>query len=275
MALGYWKLDLTFDAPALKTEVEKTGTDDWARHFNTGYHDGGWDGIALRSKDGDARSLYTGNNTASNLSDTGFLRECPHLQSVLAAFKCPIQSARILRLKVGASIRQHQDYNTGFDFGSIRIHVPIKTNPFVEFYLDNQRIVMNEGECWYLDISRPHRVNNLGETDRLHLVLDCEVNSWLHQMVPVDDAIEAQKQEQSVEARRAQMRYKRGLDEFRVMILENLPLQQRLRNIIDSQVFINQTLQLAKECGYRFTAADLIAAMSSGRQTGSNLWMIS
>src|SRR5262249_4317038 len=108
-----------------------------------------------------------------------------------------------------------------------------------------------------------------------HLVLDCEVNDWLHQMAPLEDAIKAHQQEELVEARSSQMHNERGLEEFRLMILGDRSLQVRLRNIEGSQEFIDQTIQLAKECGYRFTAADLIAAMSRGHQTGSNLWIIS
>jgi hypothetical protein len=37
---------------------------------------------------------------------------------------------------------------------------------------------MKEGECWYLRLSDPHSVSNKGNKDRIHLVIDIEVNSW-------------------------------------------------------------------------------------------------
>ena len=40
----------------------------------------------------------------------------------------------------------------------------------MEFYVDDRRVIMEAGECWYLDLSRPHRVHNRGTTDRIHLV---------------------------------------------------------------------------------------------------------
>jgi hypothetical protein len=38
---------------------------------------------------------------------------------------------------------------------------------------------MQEGECWYLNLSLPHRVVNQSSTDRVHLVIDCKVNAWV------------------------------------------------------------------------------------------------
>jgi hypothetical protein len=39
---------------------------------------------------------------------------------------------------------------------------------------------MREGECWYL----LHCVHNRGTTDRVHLVIDCQLNPWLDEMFP-------------------------------------------------------------------------------------------
>ena len=61
----------------------------------------------------------------------------------------------------------------------MRLHIPVITNPEMEFVLNLVRVVMNEGECWYLNVNQPHRVANRGATDRIHLVIDCVVNNWL------------------------------------------------------------------------------------------------
>ncbi|HZS47260.1 MAG TPA: aspartyl/asparaginyl beta-hydroxylase domain-containing protein [Blastocatellia bacterium] len=273
MTLGFWKLSLSFDASSLKEDVEKLGTEDWIQHFNTGYHDGGWDGIALRAIKDNRQSLYTGNNRGNQLSDTHSLQVCPYFQSVLGAFKCRISSARILRLKANSSIREHRDYNIGFDCGVIRIHIPIVTNPDVEFYLDGKQIIMNEGECWYLDISRPHRVNNLGKTDRLHLVLDCEVNDWLDEMIPLHDQDKSGQQNAALRIAVDAIR-KNGLGEFRLLVLKDPSLQEKLRLLEQRDAFVNTTLQVAWNLGYIFTAADLIAEMDRGHQTGADLWTV-
>jgi hypothetical protein len=38
---------------------------------------------------------------------------------------------------------------------------------------------MRPGECWYLRLSEPHRVDNDGHDERVHLVFDARVNDWL------------------------------------------------------------------------------------------------
>jgi len=49
-----------------------------------------------------------------------------------------------------------------------------------------ERVILREGECWYVNTSLPHRVANLGQTDRIHLVIDCEVNGWLRSFFPAE-----------------------------------------------------------------------------------------
>jgi quercetin dioxygenase-like cupin family protein len=71
----------------------------------------------------------------------------------------------------------------GFEDGVIRLHIPVTTNPEVEFYLNDERIEMKTGELWYLDFSQKHRVENRGTADRIHLVVDCKVNDWLRELI--------------------------------------------------------------------------------------------
>jgi aspartyl/asparaginyl beta-hydroxylase (cupin superfamily) len=98
---------------------------------------------------------------------------------VLRAFECQLLAVRLLRLKAGSRIKEHTDLNLGYEDGEIRLHIPIHTNPGVEFYLSGRRIILAEGECWYVNTSLPHRVANTGERDRIHLVIDCVVNDWV------------------------------------------------------------------------------------------------
>nr|HMS43742.1 aspartyl/asparaginyl beta-hydroxylase domain-containing protein [Pyrinomonadaceae bacterium] len=67
----------------------------------------------------------------------------------------------------------------GLEDGEIRIHIPVLTNPQVEFILDDQKVEMQEGEAWYLNFNLFHTVRNEGTTDRIHLVIDCVVNDWM------------------------------------------------------------------------------------------------
>ena len=80
-------------------------------------------------------------------------------------------------------VKEHCDYNLGFEDGEVRLHIPVLTNPAVEFVLDGKRITMNPGEVWYHNFNLPHRVANHGPTDRIHLVMDCFLNGWLCDLI--------------------------------------------------------------------------------------------
>jgi hypothetical protein len=89
---------------------------------------------------------------------------------------------RLLQLAVGAEIKPHSDNCLGYEDGSFRLHIPIITNSEVEFILDGTRLVMNEGECWYIDANFIHSVANKGSQDRIHLVIDGIKNDWTDNM---------------------------------------------------------------------------------------------
>ena len=72
----------------------------------------------------------------------------------------------------------------------MRLHIPVITNPDVEFLLNGTSVVMNEGECWYLRLSDPHSVANRGRTARVHLVIDATVNPWLKDIFTEAEALE-------------------------------------------------------------------------------------
>jgi hypothetical protein len=167
-----------FDSDRLQTDFRRVVNEDWVRHFNSAVYEGDWSVVPLRSIGGQARQIYP-DPTARNFEPTEILARCPYFQEVVATFQCPVLAARLLRLKAGSRIREHTDYKLAYEDGELRVHVPVHTNDRVEFYVAGQRVILREGECWYVNTSLPHRVENLGETDRIHLVIDCEVNDWL------------------------------------------------------------------------------------------------
>lgn len=111
--------------------------------------------------------------------DSLYLTQAPDFQEVLSHFSCPLQSVRLMCLTSGSEIKEHSDHLTAFEDGCFRLYIPIHTNKKIKFYLDKQLIVMQEGECWYLNFSKPHAVMNYGMTDRIHLVIDVRVSDWV------------------------------------------------------------------------------------------------
>jgi hypothetical protein len=182
------KLPFVFDARRLKDDLRNFAVGDWIPHFNTRYYEGDWSGIALRAPKGaKVNQIYPDPVAKDGYEDTEMLARCKYIPEVLAAFQCEMESARFLRLGAGANIREHRDYQLGFEDGFARIHIPIQTNRQVEFYLDGQSVEMSEGEAWYLNFNLKHRVSNGGETDRVHLVVDCLLNDWLRSFFPHEE----------------------------------------------------------------------------------------
>jgi hypothetical protein len=171
------KLPFSFSVDALKRDLDNLAPEEWTPHFNTQYYEGDWSGIALRAAANAHVALYP-EPTAETYVDTPTMARCPSVIEVLDKFECETESVRFLRLGAGAVIREHRDHKLSVEDGIARVHIPIKTSPGVEFYLDGKRIEMQEGEAWYLNFNLIHSVRNTTPDERIHLVIDCIVNDW-------------------------------------------------------------------------------------------------
>ena len=182
------RLSRSFDAARLQAELDGIVSEEFVPHFNTQYYTGDWSAVPLRSVGGKARHIYPDPTAKTAFADAPLLERCTYVREILAHFQCPQQAVRFLRLKPGSVVRRHTDLALGFADGEIRLHIPVRTNPGVIFLLDGQRVVMNEGECWYIDFTHPHSVENRGATDRIHLVIDCVLNDWLRDLILAESA---------------------------------------------------------------------------------------
>lgn len=271
--LKFCRLPLRFDAAALRADLAQVDAERWQSHFNASYHDGGWSGLALRAIDGDSNTLYPDPRGAAPYVDTALLAQCPGLRRALERFQCPLQSVRLLRLAAGGCIREHQDYDLSFEDGLARLHIPLLTNPAVEFYLDGQRVLMDEGECWYLNFNLPHRVQNLGTVDRIHLVVDCEVNDWLRQLMPTAEEARAQQNAPGIMAAAAASA-QRQLEQFQALILGDAALQTALQQIDEVERFVAAVVEAGAVHSHRFTAEDVRAAMQANRRAWLERWIV-
>jgi hypothetical protein len=264
MYASFFRLPLCFDAELLKSDLVTMISADWRTHFNAQYHDGGWAGIALRSVDGHTENLYPGPVENASYSNTPVLTELPNIRDALGRFHCPLEAVRLLRLMAGGRIHEHRDYGLGLEHGIVRLHVPLIAGPDVEFYVDGERILMREGECWYLDLSLPHRVHNRGTADRVHLVLDCKVDGWLLSLFPTAEEALAQRKEPQYLAAVARSS-QRQFDDFRALVLADTELQQQL-NLDDIENFTAAVLSAGRKAGFLFTEDNVRAAIEKGRR---------
>jgi len=185
--VGAFRLPLHFD-PALLLqdvrEIEKQAR--WIDHW--GAAPGEWGVIALISADGSPESIHC--NGGDPGKPTPLLAKATHLQAAIGAFRAPILHARLSRLRPHASIRPHRDFGYAsdrrwsFERGFIRVHVPILTDERVQWRLADDRIDMRPGEAWYLNVCLRHSVENPTDDDRVHLVLELQVNQWLRRLFP-------------------------------------------------------------------------------------------
>jgi quercetin dioxygenase-like cupin family protein len=195
------KLPFQFDKEKLENDLVTLLASTWKPHFNDRVYEGEWNSIALYAEDGDQSNVYASGTVT--IKETSILKDIPYIKEVIDQFKCPLLSVRLLKLEKGAHIKPHRDYNLGYEDGNFRLHIPIATNPDMNFILDGQRIEMKVGECWYTNVNYVHSVSNNGVSDRVHLVIDCARNEWtdniFFSLAPIDRFLSNIEEEYSLE----------------------------------------------------------------------------
>ena len=185
--IKFIQLTQQFDVIKMQEEVRALESVLWKPHYNNSHYEGNWTTLQLRSINGKIENSISiqGSALPKNMAyeNTILLEKCIYLQSVLNFFECEKMSVRLMNLHAGAVIKEHQDYDLNFEKGEARFHIPIQTNPDVSFFIEDEKIPMRGGDCWYLNLSLKHSVNNSGNTDRVHLVIDCKVNDWLKKLL--------------------------------------------------------------------------------------------
>jgi hypothetical protein len=167
---------------------------DFITHYSTKYNSSNsWSAFSLRSyggapdfimKPAEMPKQWKRRNLEKllwELKDTSKRKILPEFDLLINAVPGIKHRIRIMRLVAGGCIERHSDVidrETGTAPGkTLRIHLPIATNAKVRFTSwdvsgRRQSVHMKEGEFWYVDTRKPHQVENEGDADRLHLVMD-------------------------------------------------------------------------------------------------------
>lgn len=163
------KFPFEFDVKRIASELEKIS-------------DGFEPIFSLHIKDFDLMGthLIIPNPKEGELSylETDELKKSPYLKEVLDSFPSDKLIYRVHKLIAGGKINLHHDAGRGLKNGIVRIHIPLTSNDQNFFYVDDERVQMKNGECWWANITKPHHVENRSNTDRLQLMIDCEMNDW-------------------------------------------------------------------------------------------------
>jgi hypothetical protein len=266
------RLSFRFDPARLMEDLARVRPGEWVAHFNTQEYEGEWSGLSLRSVGGVAGAIYPDPATGAPFAATPVLARCPYFQTVLAQFHCPLRSVRLLRLGAGSRIREHRDYKLGYEDGEVRIHIPITTNPDVDFFVNGQKLRMDAGESWYINFNLPHRVVNRGTTPRIHLVIDCVVNDWLGNLLPAEIKAPPPEPPPPVDLEKP-WRSPEALARFRQLVHEDGALAEELRDIADRQLFVERVVQLGAQRSCRFSAEDVEEELRASRRAWLERWI--
>jgi hypothetical protein len=206
--IQYAKLPLHVSLLQIQNEVRAL-TRSWQPHFNSKHYEGSWTVLSLRSPTGEVEQILPETMENESFRDTPLMNQCPAIKSLLNELHCPLMTARLMNLKTGSVIKEHRDHDLAFEKGEARLHFPLFTNPMVMFHINGVRVLMHEGDCWYVNVNLPHKVANLGNQDRIHLVVDCRVNDWLKQLFAQADKAEVAENRQNEELQRTiqELRY--------------------------------------------------------------------
>lgn len=127
--------------------------------------------------------------------DTPQLQSSPYLNEIINTFKkhTDVTLVRLLRLAPGAVVKEHTDPTLDIDVHKsvIRLTVPILNGDGVEFFLGGTTVDMKLGECWYLKLSEPHKINNPGPIERINLTIDMIPNEWVTNLIKQGEFIKS------------------------------------------------------------------------------------
>ena len=157
---------------------------------------GDWDAVSIRGYSDDIGNILKPGVLKSDVQPADLrwtkLYEEPFLlplKEILSHIPAEFERVRVMRLKAGTTIKKHTDkVDKEIKQGKIvRLHVPLKTNQHVHFYLwegkKENHFSLQVGKYYYVDVTAAHAVHNKADFDRLHLVIDCYMNPRLENLL--------------------------------------------------------------------------------------------
>lgn len=131
-----FKLNEQYDAQKLKAETDALFDKYAAKEQHGRYHSGGWDGICLHAANGD----YTETRLLrdAEFSKTEVLSIAPYFESILDSFNCDKLRIRLMKLAPEKNIFWHYDRTDSLDEETVRLHIPVYTDPKVLFQISHE-----------------------------------------------------------------------------------------------------------------------------------------
>ena len=206
-ALTKLKIEKTYPIEAALAGIkDKLNTlPEFTNHYSNYNDKGSWKALSLRGYRSDSTFItkpvemnkkWKKENEGSlnwQIEDTPLRAQFPEVEVLLDQLPGEKHRIRFMSLKPkDGELRRHTDLvdpDQGIADGKLaRIHFPIVTNDKVLFQNWDWNgkadpINMKVGEAWYLDVRKPHRAVNSGDTHRIHMVVDVVSNEELRKLL--------------------------------------------------------------------------------------------
>ena len=164
LARPFGRLQIEVDVDQIVAEVDRLDPSSWRPHPEG--HNGN-DALPLVSANGSTDD----DSVDGDMRPTPVLGRLPSLVPVLAALDAPIGRTRMMRIVPGGEAMAHVDLNR-YWWDRHRVHIPLRTDPSVEFRCGDAGTHMPAGSAWIFDTWRKHNVINPSSSERIHLVID-------------------------------------------------------------------------------------------------------
>ena len=177
---------------------------EFTNHYSNYNKDKSWSAISLRgyspewsfiTKPAEMSKKWKEENkdVEFKLQDTELRKMFPEVEELLRWLPGEPHRIRFMNLSPGGGeLQRHTDQvdpDAGVnDLKLMRFHFPIVTNKDVIFnqwdwHAELVEAHMQVGECWYLDVRKPHRAINGGTDMRTHLVVDVVANDEVRALI--------------------------------------------------------------------------------------------
>ncbi|MBM3660880.1 MAG: hypothetical protein FJW95_15460, partial [Actinobacteria bacterium] len=164
LPVSFIRLPLVVDADALAAEIAALPASAWKDHPEGAVGNTAVPLVAFNGDPGD-------DATSGPMLPTPHLAALPYTRRVMGAFDSVIGRSRLMRVPEEGDLYAHVDVAYTWR-DHMRVHVPVVSDPSVEFHCDGEIVHMAPGEVWIFDTWRRHKVVNPANHPRTHLVID-------------------------------------------------------------------------------------------------------
>jgi uncharacterized protein (TIGR03032 family) len=164
LPVAFVRLPFAVDTDELTREIDALDPSAWKDHPEGAV---GNTAVPLVAANGDPGD----DAVAGPMLPTPHLAALPYTRRVMGALDSVIGRSRLMRIPEEGDLYEHVDV-AYYWRDHLRVHVPVVTDPSVQFMCGAESVHMGAGEVWIFDTWRRHKVVNPAKFPRTHLVID-------------------------------------------------------------------------------------------------------